>query len=422
MFHRNEDYLFSQYELTSQIMEAPKKAKKLVDNIPKDQFLANSVDDLVTHVSSQLKYNSLVLYEDRTVQSTDEIELDVTNDPYRNAFGRSGPVKVNAIRVTITIPYTGDFTLWQAQPNVYGSVTPTGQVVQPDHDGIGYLKIIVEQPYDDPNENVKKAYKRSLDLIKRSIGAQKVQIDNHNETIEVEVRKHIEDRRQRLEKYENLSDILEIPIEKKESTPSIKPIVVKKIIKPLPPAPKSGFKPEPGIDQKTYLDVLSLIKHVGCTFEATPETYKVHNEEDLRNIMLAFLNGHFKGEATGETFRKTGKTDIKIESENRAAFVAECKVWKGNKELKEAIDQLLGYLTWRDCKAALIIFNKHNEKFSDLLEKIPECLQSHDLLEKYVGQTEEGEWDYIFKSKEDEGRFIKVRAVIFNIYSKYETK
>ena len=74
-------------------------------------------------------------------------------------------------------------------------------------------------------------------------------------------------------------------------------------------------------------------------------------------MVLAQLNGHFKGAATGEAFRGKGKTDIRIEQDDRAAFVGECKNWNGETGATKAIDQLLGYLTWRDGKAALIVFN-----------------------------------------------------------------
>lgn len=84
-------------------------------------------------------------------------------------------------------------------------------------------------------------------------------------------------------------------------------------------------------------------------------------EEDLRNTLLAMLNATYKGNATGETFRRKGKTDICIEMENRAAFVAECKIWKGAKALTNAVRQLNGYLTWRDCKTALIVFVRQKD-------------------------------------------------------------
>jgi len=35
-------------------------------------------------------------------------------------------------------------------------------------------------------------------------------------------------------------------------------------------------------------------------------------------------------------------------------FIAECKIWEGKKRFSEGVDQLLGYLTWRDTKAAMI--------------------------------------------------------------------
>jgi hypothetical protein len=73
-------------------------------------------------------------------------------------------------------------------------------------------------------------------------------------------------------------------------------------------------------------NILTIIRHDGRTFEATPKTYAVHDEEELRDIIRAHLNGHYKGDATGETFRRAGKTDLRIEAESRTAFVAECKV------------------------------------------------------------------------------------------------
>jgi len=78
----------------------------------------------------------------------------------------------------------------------------------------------------------------------------------------------------------------------------------------------------------------------------------------------------------------------------------------------------LGYLTWRDYKAALIIFNKHNSKFSEILDKIPNILKEHPQIKKFSGQKDAGEWDFVFMSKEDEARLVYVRVFIFDIYHK----
>jgi len=89
-----------------------------------------------------------------------------------------------------------------------------------------------------------------------------------------------------------------------------------------------------------------------------PSTYSNKGEEDLRDHILLVLEPRFQGSATGETFNKTGKTDILLRFEGKNVFIAECKFWNGIKLFFETISQLLAYLTWRDSKAAVIIFVK----------------------------------------------------------------
>jgi len=114
-------------------------------------------------------------------------------------------------------------------------------------------------------------------------------------------------------------------------TPEIAPLPMrKKIITQLPPPPIGGFKAEPGIIDNVYVDILKIFRHEGRTWESTPKTYFVHPAEELRDMLLAHLNGHYEGVATGETFRMSGKTDIRIEDNSRAAFITECKIWEGS--------------------------------------------------------------------------------------------
>ncbi|TDS82703.1 hypothetical protein [Comamonas sp. JUb58] len=68
-----------------------------------------------------------------------------------------------------------------------------------------------------------------------------------------------------------------------------------------------------------------------------------------------------QGKATGETFHRAGKTDILLREDDRNAFIAECKFWKGPKAFGEAIEQRLCYTTWRDSKTAILVFNRGTE-------------------------------------------------------------
>ncbi len=95
----------------------------------------------------------------------------------------------------------------------------------------------------------------------------------------------------------------------------------------------------------------------------------VKDEETLRDLLLMVLSPHFQS-VSGETFNKTGKTDILIRHEGKNLFVAECAIWKGSNQFLGKIDQLLSYLTWRDSKTALICFVR-NKDVANVLNTIP---------------------------------------------------
>lgn len=99
------------------------------------------------------------------------------------------------------------------------------------------------------------------------------------------------------------------------------------------------------------------------------------DEEALRSHFLVQLNGHYEGQATGETFDYEGKTDILIRVGGKNIFIGECKYWDGPKKLLETLDQLASQTTWKDTKVAAIIFNRRKD-FSAVLKAIQETVQS----------------------------------------------
>ena len=122
----------------------------------------------------------------------------------------------------------------------------------------------------------------------------------------------------------------------------------------------------------------------------------------------------FKGKANGECFRKRGKTDILIEYENRAAFIAECKIWAGKKVFQSALSQLQSYTTWRDNKLALILFSR-NKDFFKVLEEIK---NSMPLESNYLGYKEidKNEFELKIKSKNNDGQILKIRIYVFDLF------
>jgi hypothetical protein len=405
------NYLFQKSSISNVLDVQSAQCRQKVDAIAKDQFLATPVDDLVEFVVAQMTVQPLVIYEDRMSRDQQEINIDVAGWPGRYTRG-DGPCLVAGIRVVVALPYTGEEGLWDIRPNTFSSMFPFGSV-RP-----AVVEMIFECPIDQSLETIKRRLDENIRSIKQYLGWQEASIKDFNRNLPSSVRSAIEARRKRLEKHDQLAGLLNIPLHHNPNAPEFRSInVQRRIVKPLPPVPTGGLKQEWTIDETEYENILTIIRHEGRTFEATPKTYAVHEEEELRDIMLAHLNGHYKGDASGETFRRSGKTDLRIEAESRTAFVAECKVWKGSQVIHESIDQLLGYLTWRDCKTALVVFNKHVAGFSDILDKTQPMLESHPrFMKTAAAMSDIGEWRTIFRAKEDASRLIHVHLFLFNLY------
>lgn len=252
---------------------------------------------------------------------------------------------------------------------------------------------------------------RDLENIKKIIGYCNTDIKSFNDSIKDYTLSEIKKRKEKADKFYSISKMLEIPITK-NNPKLIEEIKIERKIVPLIKKSNVGVQ-EYTISDEIYNDILDMIKHQGSTFERTPQVYTKLVEEELRDIILGSLNTLFKGKANGESFRKKGKTDISIEYENRAAFIAECKIWGGKKVLKDALEQLQSYTTWRDNKLCLIMFSR-NKNFFNILEEIKQNIVLED---NYVSHKEidKNEFELKIKSKNNEGQIIKVRIFAFDI-------
>lgn len=171
------------------------------------------------------------------------------------------------------------------------------------------------------------------------------------------------------------------------------------------------------ISERAYEQIISEINIFGQNLEKYKSLYSKFDEEGFRDFFLPHLNSISKNHiATGETFNKIGKTDILIQdTSGKNVFIAECKIWHGEQEFLKAIDQLLArYVTWRDEKVAIIIFNKENLNFSQLLNTAKNAIQKHSCFLDLVKENSNTSISYIFKNFEDPDKKINLELIIFN--------
>jgi hypothetical protein len=404
--------LFSDADLSSALDAKLAGIKDTVYAIPREQFLATSVDTLAEHVLGPLAIEPLVLHEDQMQMDNAETRVDVTGQ-FDYDMGRGGRVHTAGHRLTFYLPYSGDPGLWKLRPNMWSSVMPRGDV-DPRR---SVLTISLTGPANTAPERYQQQLASTLQGIRQMIASQAQLLAQYHSGLDGRVRAVIGQRRSEVEKLQGLTAAFNIPMVRKPGMPEFKPVeMAKRVSRPLPRPPAAGYKPEPAITNETYEELLSIIRHAGASFEGAPQTYRPLGEEGLRDNVLSHINVVFEGKATGETFRKYGKTDIRLEEESRSAFVGECKLWGGEKALLDALTQLLGYTTWRDCKAALVIFNKDVAGFSAVQATIDASLRTHPKYVRAVVTGKAGEWRFVFQSQEDAAREVTVHVFAFNLY------
>ena len=237
-------------------------------------------------------------------------------------------------------------------------------------------------------------------------------IHQYNESLPSITRKLLEERREKADEFASFSKALKIPLNLNPSSPNLTPIILKKPHRGNLNEPKQ-CEPEKQyyIDDSDFENIVKIIHICGAALEESARTFNRFNEEELRDYIKGILSSHYENAVTGETFRRVGKTDIQIQREDKAAFIAECKVWHGIKLFGDAIDQLFCYATWKDTKLSLIVFNKDNKNFAGIQQQVQNWIKENC---KSYKQWNSNIWDCV-KYREDTGRDVRLAIALYDV-------
>lgn len=169
---------------------------------------------------------------------------------------------------------------------------------------------------------------------------------------------------------------------------------------------------EPSLSNSEFEKIQKIIQTTFVAAEQHPRTYRGKGEEDLRDHLLTVLRTHYPY-STGESFNKKGKTDILIRHEGSNIFVGECKFWGGLKAYHKTIDQILGYLTWRDSKAAIVCFVDKKE-LNPVLDQISSRTPQHPCFIRLESTKAESWLRFEFRLKSDPTRNVHLAVLCFH--------
>lgn len=380
-----------------------------VEKFSENQVLAKPEDDLLAYLIAKYTVQVPALKaDDACIERHGETQIDVSQRFDYGHFGGRGNLYLPGHEVVVAIPHSGDPDLFHVRASTWTMSPPRFSVA----DGNVYLH------FADVNlnpENVNAEIKRLVAAINDHLGKLRHDFDAWNQKLPSFARHVLLDRRNRLLAQNNIVARIGLPMKRRadDALTYAAPEVRRTISPTPPPVPSQAFKPEPALDAAEFDHILKIIGKVAIVFERSPSTFCKMGEEALRDNILVHLNGHYES-ATGETFNATGKTDLLIRSGEKNVFIGECKFWHGPKGYNATIDQLLSYLTWRDTKAAIIIFNK-NQNFSEVLTTICQITEKHRNFKRALPPPTETSFRYIFRQNSDESRELDLAVLAFDI-------
>ena len=405
----DKNLLFSKCDWLSVDQHQRAQLQEEVANLDGNRLLYTLIDDLCPYFVKKYRVDIPVLKRDEIEVDQWETQIDVSRDPMRGIYDRSQPVYVPGTEIEIIVPFTGDAEAFMVRPTTYSLNPPRGSIKN------GTLILLISGVNLDADQ-VSQEIESRLDSIDTHLTSLRGSADRLNNALDSIARQAIEQRREKLRADQNLVESLGFKLKRRGDLPKTytAPEVRRKITPKLPPASSLPYKPEPTLDEPDYEHILEVIENMTQVMERSPSAFSTMDEEALRWHFLVQLNGHYEGQVTGETFNYEGKTDILIRSEGKNIFIAECKYWNGPQKLTKTIDQLLGYSSWRDTKAAVIVFNR-NKDFTKVLNSTKSTTKEHPNCKRELDQRSETSFPYIFAHRDDANREMTLTVMAFDV-------
>lgn len=401
------------YALSDFFTQLKQKILSEIDNLSNDIVMANPIEDIVKNFYSKYSIELIELSDEENNREIKEEAVRKYNPFYsRGSYFEKEYYEVPGFTVKFSHNINGSINLLSYHARTY-------LMWHPDNININNNTVILEysealnDDIDDIMKKIMDSYNHDLKNLKDVINNTNKDITEFNKNLSNYIKEAVEKKKKQISLFYKFSEKFAIPLKKSPNAPTFAQIKVVKAVKPL--NTKVEKETEYYIPDADYEEILRRIRHIGASFEKTPNTFAKLDEEELRDIIVAQLNVDYEGQAQGESFRNNGKTDICIEYNNRAAFVTECKFWKGKQVLNSTIRQLLSYTTWHDSKLAIVFFSRTNKDFFKVINTIEENLKLYPKF-KSIKSVKKNEIELILNS-DNQGQIIKIRIFVFNLYT-----
>ena len=358
-----------------------------ISSMDENKILSSNENECIQYLNNLFQVKLIELYPEKIYYTKKSRTIYKKDLPRRISFNPYETVEVP--NIVYSIPFKGDIELLKYSPSHY-QLPPKKFYIKNNCICFELLKL------DDDVESFKREVDKSKDYLTIMFENMNTDVIKINRDLEIYIKNTFKNKKETLIKENDFFASLDIPESNSEKIHRTETYSV-----PINFQDKISInfneisELNPTLDYKTYNKLLTSLYKYCSSFEQHLEICKHHNEEGIRDLILAHLTSITDETVAAEAINRSGKTDLLVKHGFHNIFVAECKIWYGKKTYLDAITQLLSYLTWKDSKTAIIIFVR-NQGMSHVLNEIKKHTSSHANFKRFNRCYGENWFEYEF--------------------------
>lgn len=406
----SEFLIFAGESIHDAYQKAQQQLSKAVEAWKRHDIISADEASIVAYLVDQYRLHAPVIAEEQITAEHGQATQLVYQPGWSMVYSRTSPVTGSG--VVIRIPFTGDAALLRLRPTRREGMLPVEVEAETKGDG---GDIVLRILAGSSEGQVKAAFAQALDVIVRHARLMQEDVEGFNQSIAESAHRLVASRRATVLREDQLIASLGVTVRRADTVPETFALPVRPKRVTLRPLAAAGlFMAEPAMDAAVYEDMLRVLLETGTAIERA-ESYVGMGEEQLRDQFAMTLGTHYPDVAR-EAKNRAGKTDILLRHAGGVLFATECKFWDGAEHYRAALSQTLSYLTWRESRAALLLFIS-NKALQPVLDQIESATSTHPAFVAFRARPSEGRFDFDMRLLDDATRGVKLAVICFHFPS-----
>jgi hypothetical protein len=396
--------LFASYDLQTELEDTFRAVAIHVAHIRADEILSTPDQVIIEGLVREASADCPQLDIDRLDQ------LPVVEFPQDvEQYGDGSLITQLVPRWRFVVPFTGDSRILRYRPSQYSASRPVALAVREDE-----LQLCVDGRMEA--DQIRRGLDAQIQNIQQHLDWARADCERHNAQLRADVPGLVRQRREEAQAMRETQAQIGFPIRHRDPNKTPVPLTHKSV-RLISQEQRADSTPRWVLQDSDYEEALRVLGYWRDSLERAPSIAERRGEEEIRDLLVAGLNSVFEGAAAGEVFNADGKTDIFIRQDGVNVFIGECKIWKGEPSMHEALDQVFRYAAWHDTKTAVLLFIR-NRGVSAVIGKALNVIKLRENFVRQAPETPTSQYNFVMHAMGDPQQQIRMAFMPFPLRTK----